>query len=318
MELCSLGRALRVLLLFVALLAGVAPAPAFASAARARWLPTGDPRVAGYRVYVRNAGGPYGTPVDVGMPVTAADGTLSSVIEGLTASRTYHLAVAAYTDDGAESALSGELALGALNTCVIDSCASPTDCDFGTVADGTWCTHDGDTDACTAIGACVAGKCTASASGAGRLAATRVNLSVRRREGRLSVHGRFLPSGGFDPKATGATLELANASGVKLYRATIPGTALDRIAGRTTAGAERTAFHYLGTRREARQYNGLRVLNLFVSADGVAVTARAESPELRALLAERALRATVRLGDTCARDLDLTCRRFLTGGLSCR
>jgi hypothetical protein len=315
MGLCSLGRALRVLLLFVALLAGVAPAPAFASAARARWLPTGDPRVAGYHVYVRNAGGPYGTPVDVGMPVAAADGTLSSVIDGLTASRIYHLAVAAYTGDGAESALSGELALGALNTCVIDSCASPTDCDFGTVPDGTWCTHDGDTDACTAIGACVAGKCTPSASGAGRLAATRVHVSVRRREGRLTVHGRFLARGGFDPKATGATLELANASGAKLYSATIPGTALDRIAD---LSADRTAFRYLGTRREARQYNGLRVLNLFVSADGVAVTARAESPDLRALLAERALRATVRLGDTCARDLDLTCRRFLTGGLSCR
>jgi hypothetical protein len=247
----------------------------------------------------------------VGLAAPSPDGTLSSVVGGLVGGRTYHLAVAAYTAAGVESALSGELALGALNTCAVDRCMSPSACDFGVVPDGTWCTRDGDADPCTAIGACVAGKCATSASGALGLASAQVRIGVRRGEGRLSMRGRFLAGPGFDPTATGATLELADASGVILYRATIPGDALQ-------LAREGTAFYYLGTRREAREHNGLRVLNLFLSGDTVQMAARGESVELRAAMTEPELRVTVRFGETCARDLALACRTRVRAGLNCR
>ncbi|MBI3767689.1 MAG: hypothetical protein HY271_04225 [Deltaproteobacteria bacterium] len=250
-------------------------------------------------------------PINAGLAAPSPDGTLSSVVEGLVAGRTYHLAVAADTAAGVESALSGELALGALNACAIDRCKSPSACDFGVVPDGTWCTHDGDADPCTAIGACVAGKCAASARGALGLASARVRITVRRREGRLGMRGRFLAGPGFDPTATGAALELADASGAILYRAAIPGEALE-------LAREDTAFYYVGTRREAREHNGLRVLNLFLSGETVQMTARGESVELREVLTEPELRVTVRFGETCARNLALACRTRAPGGLSCR
>ena len=45
---------------------------AAALSARVRWLPSTDPRVVGYEVHVRPAGGPYGTAIDVGAPVAYA------------------------------------------------------------------------------------------------------------------------------------------------------------------------------------------------------------------------------------------------------
>lgn len=312
MERCSLGRVRRAVLV-VALLVSAVPTSALGAGARARWLPSADPRIAGYRLYVRAAGSAYGTPIDVGRATAATDGTLSSVIEGLVSTRTYHLAVAAYTADGLESALSGELALGALNSCLIDRCSGAKSCQFGNVADGTWCTHDGDADPCTAIGACVAGKCTASASAGGRLASTRVRVTKRLGEGQLTVRGHFVAPADFDPTDGGATLELADGTGAILYRATVPGDAFDPShAGR--------AFEYIGTRREARAYNGLRLLTLFLSGDsgdGVALTARAESVDLRELMNEPEVRVTVRFGATCARDLSLACRTLVPGGLRC-
>ncbi|MFI5312448.1 MAG: hypothetical protein ACHQQ3_14520, partial [Gemmatimonadales bacterium] len=266
--------------------------------------------VVGYHLYVRAAGSAYGAPTNVGLASPAPDGTLSSVIEGLVASRTYHLAVAAYTADGTESALSGELALGALNACTVDRCTSASACEFGVVPDGTWCMHDGEADPCTAIGACVAGKCTASAGATAQLASTRVHISVRRSIGRLSVRGHFPASPDFDPRTTGAVLELADASGAILYRATLPGDALE--LARTG-----TAYRYFGTQRQARDHNGLRVLSLGLVGNTIRVSARAEALELRAATTQPSLRVTLRFGDSCARDLELDCGAFLHGSHSC-
>lgn len=297
-------------LIVTALLAGTA-GESFASGARARWRPSADPRVAGYRLYVRGVRTAYGAPIDVGLPKSGTDGTLAAVIDGLNLARTYHLAVAAYTEDGAESALSGELALGPLNPCVVDHCDGVADCKFAFIPDGTWCTVDGEQDPCTAVAVCTAGTCAPSAHGAGRLASARVRISVRRREGRLTVHGTFPAAGDFDPTTTGATLELADESGALLYRATVPGEQFDAVR-------QDTAFRYLATRREARENNGLRVLDAFVSDRDVVTTARAESVQLREVLGSPALRVTLRFGNTCARDLGLTCRSPVTGGLTCR
>jgi hypothetical protein len=284
---------------------------ALASGLRARWLPSADVRTAGYYLYLRAARTPYGDPIDVGLPTAAADGTLAAVVDGLSPGRTYHLAMAAYTADGAESALSGELTLGSVNPCIVDRCDSATACDIHAVADGTWCAHEGERDPCAAVGSCRAGVCGSSPTGAGKLAATRVRVAVRRRQGRLAVHGAFPAPVGFDPTTTGATIDLADPDGAVLYHAAVSGAEFD-------ACRQNSAFRYLASRRDAREHNGLRLFDLFRSARSVVATARAESVDLRDLIGRSALHVTLRFGETCARDLDLACRATTAGGLSCR
>ena len=297
-------------LLVAVVLAGTATSSARASAVRVRWNPTAIGQVAGYRIYVRPAGTPYGRPIDVGLPTPAGDGTVEALVAGLRASA-YHVAVTSYAADGVESPLSGELAVGILNPCVIDQCAAIGSCAFGLESDGTWCMHAGETDPCAAIGACAAGACTASALDAAQLVSTRVHLGLRRHEGALSVHGAFSADPALDPRATGATLQLADETGSLLYHASVPGEAF-------TVVDWGNAFRYRISRREARAGNGLSVLYLFRSGGRFRVRARAETSDLRTALAQADLRATLRFGSTCTRDLGLVCHDLVGGGISCR
>ena len=284
-------------------------ASARAATVRVRWQPATTEAV-GYHVYVRAAGTPYGAPIDVGLPGLGADGTLTAFVPALIGTPASHIAVAAYTGDGTESPLSGELSVGSLNPCAIDRCAAVGSCEFGLEHDGSWCMHADETDPCLALGACLSGACTASQFAAG-LFATRVRLAVQHREGALSVHGIFPADPTLDPRVTGATLEIADESGAILYRASVPGdgfTAYDFGRG----------FRYRTSRDAARAVDGLRVLNLHRSDRNFRVSARAASNDLRTAMGEPALHATLRFGDHCARDLGLVCRALVGGGLSCR
>ncbi len=296
--------------LFVGVLLATGTVTARAAIVRVRWKPGLAAPAAGYRIYVRPAGAPYGRPIEIGVPPPAIDGTLTAFVPGLDASPAYHVAVASYDADGRESPLSGELAVGVLNPCAIDVCTGIGSCRFGPEDDGTWCMHADETDPCLAVGACVAGTCTAGSLSSG-LVSTRVRLHVCHRKGALSVRGIFSADPTLDPRVTGATLEIADESGAILYRASVPGegfTVFDRGAG----------FRYVTGRRTARAFNGLRVLNLHRSDRDFRVTARAESAELRIAIGEPTLHATLRFGDNCARDLALACRALVGGGSSCR
>jgi hypothetical protein len=88
----------------------VLPADASAYSARLRWQPSADPTVMGYHVYMSRVGGSWGQPQDVGMPVLAGDGTLSTVETGLDTAHDWAFAVVAYTAS-MESALSNEIDL---------------------------------------------------------------------------------------------------------------------------------------------------------------------------------------------------------------
>jgi hypothetical protein len=140
----------------VALLLVALAARAEAGAARVRWYPSPDPRVIGYRVYTRDGGTPYGTPVDVGNPAAASDGSLSYTSSALTSGQTYFFAVTAYTSTTLESGISGEMALGPANSCAVDHCSSPTACDIRFASDGSSC-DDG--LFCNGIAVCQGGTC---------------------------------------------------------------------------------------------------------------------------------------------------------------
>jgi hypothetical protein len=296
--------------LLAAVLVVCAAGEAAASGARVRWAPSDDSRVIGYNVYVRAAHVRYNAPIDVGLPPRAADGTMSVVVNGFFPRRAYHIAVAAYTDEDVESDLSAELTLGDTDSCFVDECVSATECDIGPVRDGTWCMHAGETDPCAALGACVTGKCAASAALPGVLTTSRMRIAARSAEGRLTARATFPIVGTIDPTTGGAAFELADANGRILYRASVPGEAFDAFRGGKT-------FRYVATRRRARDYNGLRVVGLFLSGRTATVSVRADAFDLRAALEQPALHWTVRFGRACARDLDLTCRRSITGGIFC-
>jgi hypothetical protein len=279
-----------------------------ASIVRLRFQPI--TQAVGYHVYVRAAGTPYSYAIDVGVGFPLSDGTLTAYVPSLDGVPAFYVAVAAYSGDGTESPLSGELAVGDVNPCAIDRCVAVGSCEFGSEYDGTWCMHADETDPCLALGACVSGACTQSALAAD-LYATRVRLGVRRREGTLAVHGVFSADPALDPQVSGATLEIADESGAILFFASVPGTSF------TTYDFGR-GFRYTTSRSAALASNGLRVLNLHRSDRAFRLTARAESADLRVAMGEPALHATVRFGDSCARDLGLTCRNVVGGSLSCR
>ena len=97
-----------------ALLAPVAAGAASYSAsysARARWQPSGDAGVTGYRVYTRPPGGAFVLALDAGLPAPAIDGTMAAVLRGLDVCTAHGVVVTAYRADGTESAFSNEITL---------------------------------------------------------------------------------------------------------------------------------------------------------------------------------------------------------------
>lgn len=143
--------------LFAALI--LPPGSADAANAHVRWWPTSG-AVNGYRVYVRNSGAAYGTPVWSGNPAPAADGTITASVTYTTApSGVNYFAVAAIADAaGAESGLSQELFIGSPNPCVNDRCFTKTSCDFSVRPDGSSCSDD---TFCNGDELCRAGACSA-------------------------------------------------------------------------------------------------------------------------------------------------------------
>jgi len=86
-------------------------AHAFTYTVRARWQPSPDATVVGYRVYTRTAGVPGRVAHDVGKPTPNPDGTLSATVPGIVPCTGNAFAVAGYRADGRETTLSNELSM---------------------------------------------------------------------------------------------------------------------------------------------------------------------------------------------------------------
>jgi len=93
-------------------------------ATRLRWWPSTSPEVVGYRVYLRPAGGAYDAGADVGLPPPSPDGTLSTVVGGLSEGTAYFFEMTAYQADGSESTRSSEMSLGGGTGPATDACAA--------------------------------------------------------------------------------------------------------------------------------------------------------------------------------------------------
>jgi fibronectin type 3 domain-containing protein len=75
------------------------PSSTGSTTATLTWSPNTDTDLAGYKLYVGNAPGVYGAPIDMGK-------VTSYVVNNLTLGNTYYFAVSAYDTSGNESALS--------------------------------------------------------------------------------------------------------------------------------------------------------------------------------------------------------------------
>jgi hypothetical protein len=95
---------------------------AFAYSVAVRWTSSDIPSAAGYRVYVRPAGGAERTPIDVPRPRHDGSGAFEIVIANLAVETTYTFALSAYGYDGAESERSNSYTIGyAQASTVVDS-----------------------------------------------------------------------------------------------------------------------------------------------------------------------------------------------------
>src|SRR5512139_492022 len=94
----------------------LAAAPVRALDAYVVWSSVAD--AAGYKLYVRQAGGEYAAPIDVGSGTAEEDGNISYLASGLGPAVTNYFAITSYDTAGTESPFSNELALPGL--CALD------------------------------------------------------------------------------------------------------------------------------------------------------------------------------------------------------
>ena len=258
--------------------------------ARVRWIPTDDPRVAGYEVYVRPAGQHYQSGIDVGSPPPDTNGYMSYVVNGL-GSGTYHFTVMAYQGDGSRSTCPGELTMGTTDPCVVDQCCLGN-CYLEVLSDGEPC--GGDT-----CSVCRAGVCTGAVESA--LGTDVLRLSARKSSAtRMTVRGSLDPVPGVDPSESGLTLGVTDASGA-LFAAIVASPGAMRRASNTSYVLDRNAGVI-----------GVRALTMRTAQGRTRVTARVDRSALAAALARSNVAWTVRVADGCARSDVLAC----TGGTS--
>jgi hypothetical protein len=105
-----------------AVIIALAACPADALDVRVAWQPVQG--VAGYRLYMRPAGQPYGLGTDVGLLPADVDGIIRYVVANVPLGTTYFV-VTAYDAAGAESAFSNELALAVSASPTATSGAAP-------------------------------------------------------------------------------------------------------------------------------------------------------------------------------------------------
>lgn len=312
MPLCNLvGRLFVAAFVLLALLPSDVRAES--AAVRLRWRGTSDPSVAGYHVHVRPLDGNYGAPRDAGLPSALPDGTLSVVVGRLDPQKNYVFALSAYTAGGAESGLSNELTLKARRLrcakdgdCVdSDACTDNERCEAGRcVTDPHVCTTGNscneavcdantgclvhemqDGEACTNGDPCVSGVCTAGScvippeaqavAGSHDLSATQFVVRRHRRGQMLAALGSFAAES-FDPRATGAVVQILRADGGVLFQADAPGTSLRGrkrswrwVRRGPTGGLRRLVLRWDGTFADVRLK---AVLPSSAAAAGTALT----------------------------------------------
>jgi hypothetical protein len=272
-----------------------ASADAQALTARLRWLPSAGAPVAGYEVFVRRSGEPYGAAIDAGLPPLGAGGALAHDVGDLADGVRYYFTVRARGADGTRSACGGELLLGMPEGCLIERCCPGASCTFDAAPDGMPCD---DTDACRL---CRDGACDASDESV--LDTLRLKVVRRSAAPRVVATGTFTAPTALDPTGAGLALSLFDGAGAILVSAFVPPDAM-------RANRARTSFVLARDRRDG----ALQALSVRVRNGLAKVRARLETDPGAA---DGPLGWALATGDSCGRSAALACAPTATG-LSCR
>lgn len=283
---------------------------------RVRWEAGAGGSAAGYRIHMRYANDFYGEPLDVGLPEAEESGAMSAVVKSVDGSQDYAFAVTAYAADGTESSLSNEGLLRAADV-VRPSCnelrCDGNGCVPAAAPDRVACFEG---DPC-AVGVCAGGTCAVSADapvplelGVGAFKIAPAGRKQKRLAGRA-----VLPLGTAvaEPFAD-AKIEVRDASsGALVYLASVSGSDFGLKRRQST-------FVYPKKRRVRAPAgaNGLKHASVRVGTGGSVLTVRAASVDLARLAGDDALMWVVRLGDRCARAVDVACGPMRRGRMRCR
>jgi hypothetical protein len=216
---------------------------------------------------------------------------MSYVLRNLAANIQY-FAVSGYTAAGVDGPLSNESSIGTPDACAVDSCSTPTSCDFSNAPDGTTCGATG-SDPCGAI--CMSGACQAATGTP--LTTGMLRLSAGSRGGHIAIRASFAPSAAPAPAATGLTVTVRDAGGNEAYTTAVPSNAL-------AGSANGKAFAYRPS--GGRTSNGLQQLMLRHTASGWTLRMRARASTLTALPPTPLTWAVV-LGTQCTSDTAVPC-----------
>jgi hypothetical protein len=115
----------------------IAPTSVLAYAVALQWRGTDDASIAGYRIYVRPAGGAERAPIDVPRPRHDGSGRFRAVLSDLEVVTTYTFTMSAYDDYGTESERSNAQSIGYAQA------ATVVDSDYDGLTDAT---EDGNLD----------------------------------------------------------------------------------------------------------------------------------------------------------------------------
>lgn len=207
--------------------------------------------------------------------------------------------------NGAETCRSGVCAVRTARDCADQSACTTDACDE--IANA--CTHVPSAECCSTCSsgdpcvaeACAQGQC--PASGGTELALERMRFTSRRKGVNLSVRGRFPASEPVDPSTTGATIELRDPDGRVLHSSSVGPDMFE-----SDPNGEHHRFAVSGAAADDLEMS-LRRLELRLVDTTWVVNAQLKAPDLIGAFREPTMSVMVRLGDTCARRVDATCKQ---------
>jgi len=244
---------------------------------------------------------------------TTIAGSTTTTIVGVTTTTT--LPAECAVDDDCPASDACHMVHCRTGACVTEAVECPDDgsCRPGVCdpAQGCGIQQRPDGSACDAGDPCVSGACSSGVcvleqtAGPSRardshfLSVNRFVLRSAGRSRRMVTGASFSLTDAVDPTASGGTIELRSATGVVLYRATLP-------AGAFHANKRRTTFKLIP--KVARTVSG-GVTKLLLRSDGhiADVVASGITPDLELAAAQRVLTLGLRFGEACVRAPDLSC-----------
>jgi hypothetical protein len=171
------------------------------------------------------------------------------------------------------------------------------------------CLHTGPPGCCPACDtsdpcladACAQGDC--SAPPGADIEFSRIKLMDKANGIKMVAKGRFTLDPSVDPTATGVTLEFRTIDGAVLYHASIAGPLFN-------VGATGGRYRYTASRVASdSQSNGITRLDFRIKNGRWLVTIMADTDSLVDAAAQGSLIASLRVGDSCFRQMDMACER---------